>query len=75
MKVCLEIRDDSIVIKPATVSGGGAIGSHDGVVLLPGQVWRGWKYKRLRKLGAGEHALAHKSNRLSDSGMGTLRGD
>lgn len=51
MKVRLQIFDDHL-----SVIEGGRVDRVD-----PGGSWRGWKYKRLRRKGAGEHNLVTKA--------------
>ena len=53
MKVNLKHRDDFLIVEVGTNS----------IIVRPGERFHGWKYKRLRKLGEGEHKLVTKAQK------------
>ncbi len=70
MRVRLTIEDEGILIEPTGCRGGGHVGATREVALQPGQTWHGWKYRRLRKLGDGEHVLLAKSDPSNEGAVG-----
>ena len=59
--------DGELYVSPAHGAGGGAIGSEAVFVVRAGESWFGWKYRRLRKLGEGEHVLIAKGDTILES--------
>lgn len=59
MLVDLVVEGDVVAVSPVAM--GGAV-SGGGAIVRPGESWRGWKHRRLHRLGTGRHELLRKDD-------------
>lgn len=55
MKVRIQLLEDDLILVTRTDGMGG--GANQTIAVLPGQTYHGYKHRRLRRMGPGEHEL------------------